>query len=192
MKIWYKGLIYESTLLEMPSRAPSMGAGEYTDERELKGMNDSYDPMRQNVVAHNKIGELDYYILETKGYKNSGHLYVIKGDGFIGYIDFNWFRKDPEHPNAVLVDFTYLLSKYRGSGIMVDAYRMLINHYGAVVSDKDLTAESDAIYKKLAKEFTPMIFDGEDVQNIDFTDMNNMKQRSLHNKSHVAFMLVKK
>jgi hypothetical protein len=192
MKIVYRETIYESTLLEMPARAPSQGAGEYTDERELKDMNNMYDPMHQNVVLEKKIGELTYYILEEKAYKNSGNIFATKDGGFIGYITFEHFKKDYDYPNAVVVDFTFLLSKFRGSGIMVDAYRILIDHYGAVVSDRDLTPESNAIYMKLAKEYKPFIFNGEFVEDFDFTNMAKLKETGNYNNDRVRFMLGKK
>lgn len=151
MKMIYKGYVYESTLLEMPSLI-TLDDDELGDNapREIDRLLANSEEV-DSQFAHG----VDWSIREST--TNACILYISNAmEEPLGYVKFN---KMYTIPNAIVISMTYLYEDNRGQGIMSTGYEYLLNHYGVLVSDSDLTDDSTNLYRKLTSKYHSYLYD---------------------------------
>lgn len=73
-------------------------------------------------------------------YKNF-YIYVDKKGTIVGGLSFSLLKDIPT------INATYLDNKYRGKGLGIKLYHLILNEYGKIISDAQLTPDSFSIYK---------------------------------------------
>lgn len=151
MKLVYKNFLYEATLLEMPSLIS-------LDDDELEGnAQREIDKLLANSEEVDSKFEhgVDWSIREST--TNACILFISDAmEEPLGYVKFN---KMHSIPNAIAISMTYLYEANRGQGIMSIGYEYLLDHYGIIVSDSDLTDDSVNLYRKLANKYHSYLYD---------------------------------
>lgn len=151
MKLAYKGFIYESTLLEMPNRIS------LDDDQITSNAESAIEKLLANTeeVDSQFADGVDWSIREST---NGADALIISNNAGepLGYVKFT---KLHTIKNAIIIIMTYLYENSRGYGIMSKGYEYLINYYGTIVSDSDLTDDSYNLYSKLAKKYNSYIYD---------------------------------
>lgn len=176
MKFAYKGFIYESTLLEMPNLI-SMDNDYYakhTPKAIEKLLADSEEVDSQYADG------VDWSIRESK--TNANILYISDNlEEPLGYVKF---VKLATIKNAITIMMTFLYEEHRGQGIMSKGYEYLLNYYGTIVSDYDLTDDSTALYEKLAQKYNSYVYDyaKKEILNIKY---DSPEYQKLWEKSYV-------
>jgi len=151
MLFLYKGYVYESTLLEMPSLIS------LDDDELAQNAPKEIDKLlaNSNEVDSKFSHGVDWSIREST--TNACILFISDAmEEPIGYVKFN---KMYTLPNAITISMTYLYEDHRGQGIMSTAYEYLLDYYGVIVSDSNLTDDSTNLYRKLARKYHSYIYD---------------------------------
>lgn len=101
---------------------------------------------------------VDWSIRESTNGANGADALIISNNAGepLGYVKFT---KLHTIKNAIIIIMTYLYEDRRGEGIMSRGYEYLINYYGTIVSDSDLTDDSYNLYSKLSKKYNSYIYD---------------------------------
>lgn len=128
------------------------------DDDELAGNAESaIDKLLANTeeVDSQFSNGVDWSIREADN--NACILYISDAqDNPLGYVKYN---KMVTIPNAIIIQMTFLYEDNRGQGIMSTGYEYLLNYYGVIVSDSDLTDDSYNLYEKLAKKYPSYVLD---------------------------------
>lgn len=155
MKIMYQGFIYEMAI-SISDFTPS-------ESDLVKEVFEYETPVEGCIEDKVTFPGLDIGLCWDN--VGGGKLYVINldknkkyntpdPDGIVGAIKFtkcSEFAVLQEHPNAKRIKFSYIVNELRGKGIMKFSYEYIINKYGAILSDEEMTNDSTGLYLSLAK-----------------------------------------
>lgn len=176
MKFAYKGFIYESTLLEMPNLI-SLDDDEYAGNAESAINKLLANTEEVDSQFHHGV---DWSIRESTSGADAMIISNNAGEP-IGYVKFT---KLHTIQNAIIIIMTYLYEHSRGEGIMSQGYEYLVNYYGTIVSDSDLTDDSYRLYEKLAKKYNSYVYDY-DEKTIMPIKFQSDEYNALDKKAHI-------
>jgi hypothetical protein len=167
----------KSTLMEMPNRINSL---EDDDDYRLKEIEKMADATEE--VDSQYYQGTDWSIREYKSEPTRGMLYITDKDQPVGYVKFNKFHSIP---NAIWIQFTYLIENSRGEGLMSKGYEYLLNYFGALVSDTDITDDSANLYYKLSQKYKSGIFNN---RTKEFKEMkfDSPEYLQIEKEAHIA------
>lgn len=142
---------FRQYLLEMPhiKSETMVGSDKYFSKR-LKEFDEWLS--KENYEDHFSKNDIDYFLYKSK----TGYIWLIKNKKqTIGYCGTRWLDKD--FYNFMIMSTFYIELKYRNKNISTNLYEYLIEKYGGIISDIELSKNdsygSYYVYKKLLKNY---------------------------------------
>lgn len=189
MRMIYNGYVYESTLMEMPEMISLEDEDVYYENkhRELLSKTDELDSIYSSGV--------DFTIRTgPNNYSWYNLLSITENDELLGYSQFKMFHGLNLPNTAIQIKISYLREESRGLGYMSIGYEYLLDYYGCIVSDTQLTDESFGLYVKLSKKYRSGVYD---MKSKSFTEMKfdspeyaDLDSKAYSNGDSNKFMLV--